>query len=230
MFQKSLLKNFIKSFNAPHDDSIIKLVNKSKFIEKYFAIKEHLDNYYERLEKIGDKGVTPYNLKNCAYLNSFSNEKILYPEFSSSSLFSIDTNNSYLLDTSWFIVKGNKFLLACLNSKVIWYYLGFITSTLGNASLRLKKIFIKKLPIPNIPKEQQKPFITLADTIIDSKEKIAKYNKHFDSLNAIDKIEIKEEIEKLEILVQESVDEIDRLVYGLYGLSDGEIGIVEESK
>jgi len=199
-------------------------------IEKYFAIKEHLNTYYERLKKRGDKGITPYNLRSCAYLNGFSNGKILYPEFSSSSLFSIDNNKSYLLDTSWFIDKGDKFLLACLNSKVIWYYLGFITSSLGSASLRLKKVFMEKLPIPKIPKEQQKPFITLADTIIDSKEKIAKYNKHFESLNAVDKIEIKEEIEKLDILVQESVDEVDRLVYGLYGLSDGEVGIVGSCK
>ena len=76
----------------------------------------------------------------------------------------------------------------------------------------------------------QNDFIKLVDIILDSKEKIAKYNKHFESLNAVDKIEIKEEIEKLEILVQESIDEIDRLVYGLYGLSDEEIGIVGRSK
>jgi hypothetical protein len=73
----------------------------------------------------------------------------------------------------------------------------------------------------------QNDFIKLVDIILDSKEKIAKYKKHFDSLNAIDKIEIKEEIEKLDILVQESIDEIDRLVYRLYGLSDEEIGIVK---
>ena len=62
---------------------------------------------------------------------------------------------------------------------------------------------------------------------MNSKEKIAKYNKHFDSLNDVDKIEIKEEIEKLEILIQESVDEVDRLVYGLYGLSDEEVKLIE---
>ena len=117
--------------------------------------------------------------------------------------------------------------MACLNSKVIWYYLGFITSSLGNASLRLKKVFMEKLPIPNIPKEEQEAFIKLTNIIIDSKEKIAKYNKHFESLNVIDKIDIKEEIEKCESLVKKSVDEIDSLVYKLYGLSDDEIKIVE---
>ena len=84
-----------------------------------------------------------------------------------------------------------------------------------------------KVPIPNIPKEEQEAFIKLTNIIIDSKEKIAKYNKHFESLNAVDKIEIKEEIEKCESLVKKSVDEIDSLVYKLYGLSDDEIKIVE---
>jgi len=198
-------------------------------IEDYPYIKEYLNKYIDRLKKRGDKGKTPYNLRNCAYLNKFENDKILYPEFSSSSLFSLDRSYSYLLDTSWFIDKGDRFLLACLNSKVIWHYLKFITSTLGSASLRLKKIFIEKLPIPNIPKEKQKPFITLVDTIIISKEKIVKYNKHYESLNAVDKIEIKEEIERLENLVEKSVTEIDSLVYELYELSSDEIAIIESN-
>jgi adenine-specific DNA-methyltransferase len=86
---------------------------------------------------------------------------------------------------------------------------------------------LEKLPIPNIPKEKQEPFINLVNIIIDSKEKIAKYNKHFDSLNAVDKIEIKEEIEKLENLAKNSIDEIDSMVYKLYGLNEDEIKIVE---
>ena len=67
----------------------------------------------------------------------------------------------------------------------------------------------------------------MVDKIIDSKEKITKYKKHFDSLNAVDKIEIKEEIEKLENIVNDTIEEIDRLVYQLYGLSSDEIAIVE---
>ncbi len=42
--------------------------------------------------------------------------------------------------------------------------------------------------------------------------------------------EIKEAIEKLEAEVEASVSEIDRLVYGLFGLSGDEVGIVEEIK
>ncbi len=73
----------------------------------------------------------------------------------------------------------------------------------------------------------QELFINLVDAIIESKEKIAKYNKHFESLNVVDKIEIKEEIEKLEYLVDNSIKEIDSLIYKLYGLSSDEVKIIE---
>jgi len=76
----------------------------------------------------------------------------------------------------------------------------------------------------------QDNFVVLVDRILDAKEKIAKYNKHFKSLNAVDKIEIKEEIEKLESLVKNSIDEIDSMVYKLYGLDTDEIKIIKKLK
>ena len=44
-------------------------------INDYPAIKDHLDNYYTKLAKRADKGITPYNLRNCAYMNDFSDQK-----------------------------------------------------------------------------------------------------------------------------------------------------------
>lgn len=40
-------------------------------IEDYPAVKAHLDQYWDRIATRADKGDTPYNLRNCAYLNSF---------------------------------------------------------------------------------------------------------------------------------------------------------------
>jgi hypothetical protein len=93
--------------------------------------------------------------------------------------------------------------------------------------MNIKPTDLEKLPIPNIPKEKQEPFIKLVNIIIESKEKITKYNKHFESLNAIDKVEIKEETLKLESLINNKINEIDTMVYELYGLSSEEIKIVE---
>lgn len=65
------------------------------------------------------------------------------------------------------------------------------------------------------------------DEILEAKEKLKKYKKHFDKLNAIEKIEISEEIEKLEMKIVRCENEIDAMVYLLYGLSDEEIMVVE---
>lgn len=40
-------------------------------IDDYPAVKNHLDLFFDKLAKRADKGVTPYNLRNCAYLNVF---------------------------------------------------------------------------------------------------------------------------------------------------------------
>lgn len=40
-------------------------------IENYPAVKEHLDQYWDKISKRADKGDTPYNLRNCAYLDFY---------------------------------------------------------------------------------------------------------------------------------------------------------------
>uniref|UniRef100_UPI00272A45A4 Eco57I restriction-modification methylase domain-containing protein n=1 Tax=uncultured Parasutterella sp. TaxID=1263098 RepID=UPI00272A45A4 len=40
-------------------------------IEDYPAVKAHLDQYWDKIEKRADQGDTPYNLRNCAYLEDF---------------------------------------------------------------------------------------------------------------------------------------------------------------
>ena len=38
-------------------------------IEDYPAVKAHLDQYWDKISTRADKGDTPYNLRNCAYLD-----------------------------------------------------------------------------------------------------------------------------------------------------------------
>ena len=40
-------------------------------INDYPAVKAHLDQYWDKISKRADKGDTPYNLRNCAYLDDF---------------------------------------------------------------------------------------------------------------------------------------------------------------
>ncbi len=142
-------------------------------ISNYPAIKQHLDKYWEKLEKRQDKGVTPYNLRNCAYLEEFEKEKIVYPEIVRSAQFYYDNNKFYAEATS-FILTGEhvKYLKILLNSFPVTYFFKnfYAGGGLGEDGYRYKKVFLINLPIPKIPKEAQKPFEALVDKIIAKKE------------------------------------------------------------
>lgn len=40
-------------------------------VNEYPAIKAHLDQYWDKISTRADKGDTPYNLRNCAYMDIF---------------------------------------------------------------------------------------------------------------------------------------------------------------
>lgn len=45
-------------------------------INDYPAIKAHLDQFWDKIKTRADQGDTPYNLRNCAYSDIYSNNRI----------------------------------------------------------------------------------------------------------------------------------------------------------
>ena len=74
-------------------------------VEEYPAIKKHLDQFIDKLIKRGDKGDTPYNLRNCAYLEEFAKPKIMYPNMTSVFPFTYDETGSFSNDKSFIITE-----------------------------------------------------------------------------------------------------------------------------
>jgi len=203
-------------------------------IEHYPAIKNYLLTFQKALEQTGQKGSRKktnhkwFEFQDATkYYNEFNQEKIVFSKASKEQSFSLDNSKALTLNTTYIATGDNlKFILSVLNSKLAKYiFLIFLQS--GGIQGEITLQAIEKLSIPKIPNKQQEPFINLVNTIIDAKEKIVKYNKHMDDMSAIEKIELKEEIEKLESLVEVSVATIDQMVYELYGLSDDEVALVE---
>ena len=52
-------------------------------IEDYPAVKAHLDMYWDKIKDRADQGDTPYNLRNCAYLEDFYKPKAMWKIISS---------------------------------------------------------------------------------------------------------------------------------------------------
>ena len=80
---KPLLKgNDVRKYSITYNDRYIinshngyKNVSRVDIEKDYPSIKEWLDKFKNQLEKRYDKGETPYNLRNCAYVDEFEKEK-----------------------------------------------------------------------------------------------------------------------------------------------------------
>lgn len=137
-------------------------------IEKYPAIKAHLDSHWDTIATRSDQGDTPYHLRNCAYLEDFEKEKIVWAEMTDEPRFIYDNKGFYTNQTCYFIARDDKYLFAILNSKVIYFFMRQMASNLGEGAFRWIKQFIERLPIPKITPENQK----IADKIIVLVDKI----------------------------------------------------------
>ncbi len=186
-------------------------------IEKYPATKAHLDAHYDTIATRCDQGDTPYHLRNCAYLEDFEKEKIVYGEIVQEPRFYLDNGECKLgyfyAEATSFILTGEhlRYLLGMLHSKLITFAFKtfYAGGGLGESGYRYKKAFIERLPIPKITSQNQE----LARKITDGAKQI---------------LEAKEKDPKANTLELEK--EIDALVYQLYNLTDEEIKIIEDGQ
>ena len=135
-------------------------------INDYPAIKQHLDCYWDKISKRDDKGVTPYNLRNCAYLDDFNQSKIIYPNMTKYMPFVFDSNQ-FVTNQKCFIVTGTNlsFLTAFLNSSLFKYCFRDSFPELQGGTRELSKIFFDKIPVFLPNKEIEKRFSQLVNDI-----------------------------------------------------------------
>jgi type II restriction/modification system DNA methylase subunit YeeA len=171
---------------------------------EYPTIFEHLKSFSPKVESRYDKGDHWSNLRNCAYLEDFEKDKIVWGEISDKPKFAFD-DEKYFAEATTFLMTGEKlkFLLAILNSKVSEWYFNLIGTTTGMGTNRWKKYKIELLPIKIPSQDQEKEIEVLVNQILA----IKKQNPTADTTD-------------LEA-------QIDQLVYQLYDLTEEEIKIIE---
>ena len=139
---------------------------KSIKIDDYPAIKNHLDKFYSELEKRQDKGETPYNLRNCAYIEDLDRQKIVWKRVGSILRFCCDESKHMVLDSTCFATGNHmKYLVGILNSKLGNYMLQDSPKTgTGDLLISVQAIEPLKIPLPNTEAEQQiKNFLQVED-------------------------------------------------------------------
>ena len=135
-------------------------------IAKYPAVKAHLDEYWERIKNRADQGDTPYNLRNCAYMEDFFKPKIVWTPVNSEYRFSF-VKEGVFLNNSLFMVTGEalKYLCALFNSKLFIYYISVMLT--GGCYAYGSKDSFNNLPAKRIGVVEQKQIEALVDKITD---------------------------------------------------------------
>ena len=207
----------------------------------------------------------------------FDNEKIILRQTSDSLIGHIDDQRWVNLNNVYNIGKTTnsyelKYLLAILNSKFMNLIYQNISQEKGRTFAEVKKINLSKLPIKKIDLEEQQPFISKVNKIIELKSLsysiINQFSDYLTSKFSIEKLtnklqswhtlsfgEFLKELKKAKVslslseeaewmgyfneqkakaqTLQQEIDRVDReidgMVYGLYGLDEAEIAIVEGS-
>ena len=205
-----------------------------KITEKLLKYPSHKLNGFRGLPKetigniilLGGKSTKRYYIdnRNLSYTNTnemnefFVKDKALDNEEIVITQFGVPYPRGTIINTKEFcpsggnvVVKHNtnlnkKFVLGILQSKLIKYFFSRNILNCATLTIHLDGTYLEEIPIPNVLDKEQAPVISLVDTILDIKKK------------------------NNEVNTKEYEDEIDKLVYQLYGLTAEEIKIVEESQ
>jgi type I restriction-modification system DNA methylase subunit len=205
--QRGSPKNKIKIFDNKTRESLSCIV--SRDVNRYYP-------------KVSEKVFVISDLQN----KIMQKEKILLPRTVLSLKAAYEVGSNFIMDRIYYLipkegVKINlKFVTGILNSKLIdfYYKISFGTTHVGGGYLDLRGVQIIQLPIMQVQISQQQPLIKLVDKMLSLNKRIREIGDKKTSESA----KIEEEIKKTD-------DEINQLVYKLYGLTKKEIANVEEN-
>ncbi len=182
--------------------------------EMYSAIALHLEPYADKAQNRWDQGDYWWELRACDYYDEFENIKIMLPDIAIRPQAMYDDQGLYCVNTAYIIPSDNKLLLAILNSKLVHFYYSKISSTIRGGYMRFIRQYLETIPIT---KSQNTQFIQLVDDIL-------KLNEQLQSTK------LETQRQQIQRTIDHAEKKIDELVYELYGLTEDEIKIVEESQ
>lgn len=160
-------------------------------IEDYPAVKAHLDQYWDRIATRADKGDTPYNLRNCAYLEDFNKPKVVYMEIQTDNpeegylfpCYSYDDKRCVVLNTAYIMSSETidpRYVLGILNSRLGKFLVKLYVTQLQERQFRMLSQYVMKFPIARPTREQEKEMTRLVQDVL--------VNKSIASENRIDEL------------------------------------------
>lgn len=170
--------------------------------ENFPAVAKHLLPFKTSSEKRQDKGDYWWELRACDYYDNFEKPKLIWKRIGSQLRFSYDESGTYTLDSTCIATgKHLKYLVGVLNSKLIENELNRFAPKTGTGDLIISVQALSPLQIPIPTLEQEEKFNALVDKIISQKQQ-GEDTKDYEN-------------------------QIDKLVYQLYDITEDEQKLIE---
>ena len=218
------ISNITRGFRPPPE----KLLINDNDSEKYLIGKDIKSGYFHQW----NNNFVKYDMSKIPEskpLEIFKKEKIFFRDIGLMFNGSYDNQGLLCLKTIYFLYLNNnfcdfslKYILSLLNSRLLnkYFHLKYSIAHISGGYLRFRKQFVENLPIRKIDfsnsteKAQHDKLVSLVDQMLETQKLY--HNAKSDS----DKKLYKQKIDLID-------NQIDNLVYKLYGLTDEEIKIVE---
>ena len=188
--------------------------NEIEFEKQHPTIFNHISQFKKELlnRNKQETGIRYewYALQRCAasYKSHFDKDKIVWPLTADKWGFALDTEKHYLTSGGFMLVSTEmplQYILGILNSNLMKFLFTQIGVMTAGGAYTLKKATIDEFPLKISSKEIQNPIISLVEHILTLKKEDSKAD------------------------TSELENEIDELIYQLYGLTEEEIAVVKGS-
>jgi hypothetical protein len=124
------------------------------FQTTYPALHARMAGLQEKLKNREDQGRFWWELRPCAYYNAFDQPKIIYQEIQFYPAYALDTQGLYLNNKGFMIGSDDPFLLAALNSPLLWWFGWRYFPHMKDEALTPAGFKMERLPIARPTTEQ----------------------------------------------------------------------------
>jgi hypothetical protein len=173
-------------------------------IRSFPTILKYMEKHKEKLEQRDEarKGqMRWYQLRPCDYYAAFEKPKIISARFMISPLFAWDDEGYYANDACYILPTEDLYLVGLLNSNLMWFVLSRLVTSVQADYSQIHISYLNRLPIAQATPPQRAAIEALVRKLLGAKGQGPQVAKWEQELNA--------------------------LVYKLYGLTKEEIKIVE---
>jgi hypothetical protein len=218
----------IKRYSIKSKKNYLIFAKRGLDLSVYPSILQHLEQFKIELtpkknkeQEVGRKmgNYEWYEIQDITkYYKEFEKPKIIWGNLTIRSSFTLDETNGYVNAPACILPTNSKYVLGILNSKLMSYFLKSICAERQGGFMEQKPVYVSQVPIKKPTEVQEIEITENVEKMLQLHEKLLKLG---DKLTD-ERTRIEDEIKKTD-------SAIDNDVYAIYGITDAEREIIENS-